>query len=555
MFIFCHFHTIVDCLGPHHLRNIFWDNQIRVSWKSVVAAIASTQIVTTPCPADDSLASILDSIATSPRSHADGISSVWIDENKHFFRVAIPTSFGTNQINNILLNLPPSIQQLSGGLLDKGNHITLSQDQENFISALDDELFASFKAIERTIPQIKIELPEGSGLLTTTVRVSSKPNIGKKVVGWITQAGEEIKGLTFDTNIDPPMELWGHLLSAAKQVPRDWRLVPGQTEPSRLVLFDYMFAGVIGVVYFVDAVQHSMYLGPFVQSKCDEIDMLERKLQYIEDRDVNNTIALQDLRDEAVELERSIDDLIAQLDEKAANVRELIELAVSDTETELFMILDNEVIGWKGKQEAWTKQERSLKLTIEDLKSKARSARERDENILDSLRLFVIGQSYLSETDANKIVMDAVPEVLAQVKILSECQNIDMMNQIANAQDQIFTLQEQLKNAMEQSARSNMQLDQLQSRMQALEERISERAYIGIYDEDASCISEKPKISLDIEKYISDLKAENDDLRQRLQASNELFWDMQKLGTQNAPLLCEYDNECIFNFSFLRFSC
>lgn len=171
-----------------------------------------------------------------------------------------------------------------------------------------DALNSKSDELLNNLPRLPISLPEGSKLLTTTVRPDNKLPFDTKKIQWWKQTGLNLEKVTDEVKVNLqsfPAE-FSNVVERVRSLTFNWQIV----------------TGLLGVFIFADSLQSSRQLNRIIDEQ--NVKMADQEAVINSSRSMNSEI-VDILKTESVKLIDDVDILIEQLDQKTLHINSLNE--------------------------------------------------------------------------------------------------------------------------------------------------------------------------------------------------------------------------------------
>ena len=227
----------------------------------------------------------------------------------------------TIKIPDLSLTLPEVPFKLSDVPAKLSELPSLLNVDLNALNSRSDELL-------NNLPRLPISLPEGSKLLTTTVRPDYKLPFDVKKIQWWKNTGLNLEKVNDEvkTNLKSFPGEFSNIVERVRSLSFNWQIV----------------TGLLGIFIFADSLQSSRQLNRIIDEQ--NVKMEDQEAVINSSRSMNSEI-VDGLKTESLKLIEDVDSLIQQLDEKSLHINSLndtlqtLSLSINGTDTTSKQIL------------------------------------------------------------------------------------------------------------------------------------------------------------------------------------------------------------------------
>ena len=221
----------------------------------------------------------------------------------------------TIKIPDLSLTLPEVPFKLSDVPAKLSELPSLLNVDLNALNSRSDELL-------NNLPRLPISLPEGSKLLTTTVRPDYKLPFDVKKIQWWKNTGLNLEKVNDEvkTNLKSFPGEFSNIVERVRSLSFNWQIV----------------TGLLGIFIFADSLQSSRQLNRIIDEQ--NVKMEDQEAVINSSRSMNSEI-VDVLKTESLKLIEDVDSLIQQLDEKSLHINSLndtlqtLSLSINGTDT------------------------------------------------------------------------------------------------------------------------------------------------------------------------------------------------------------------------------
>jgi len=382
--------------------------------------------------------------------------------------------------------------------------------------------FASEKPISIDLPPLDLFKAGGSRLLTTTVQTESKPVRSKTIVN----------------DIGKPT------ISDAPVINDDYAPIRKQLQSLidlNKIEWEYVL-GVVGLVLVVDAISGQQILRQEKEEKQKVIDKLESdlKMNTITENYSKSVSESAELQSRNKELDAKIASLEGQLAIKSAATDATVS-KLNAKITSLESELEKARVSPTVSKVTVTEQAQAPVTDTLAWEKKVAVLQKREEAIVTVLKKFLVEQGYLPQGIANMLLAGTIVETLEKTSATSSAtskvsESAELQSRNKELDAKIASLEGQLAI---KSAANDATVSKLNAKITSLESELEKTSAASKVSEDSTSLKksitklekanlELKKTETDAQKYVAQLTAENDELKQKLLLSDERLFELQE---------------------------